>query len=113
MSCFRPLVIKDPIIDYCDSSSIISSSCKIFEINLLKVKKEDLEFSNAYEIEFCKKDKMHALISWFDIGFTNVPNKVYFSTSPFDTKTHWKQVLFWTNKDFLVQEGIILYKIKN
>ena len=111
MSCFRPLVIKDPIIDYCDPASIISSSCKVFEIDLLQVEKKDLEFSNAYEIEFTKKYTMHALISWFDIGFTNIPNKVLFSTSPFDTKTHWKQVLFWTNKDFLVEEGAFLHLI--
>lgn len=111
MSCFRPLVLKDPIIDFCDPTSIISSTCKIFEINLLKVKKEELEFSNYYEIEFCKKEKMHALISWFDIGFINIPNKVFFSTSPNDIKTHWKQVLFWTNKDFSVEEGkMILFQ---
>jgi len=111
MSCFRPCILKDPIIDHFDWSSIISSSYKILEINLLEINKEELEFSNFYELKFLRKGKMDAILAWFDIGFTNIPNKVFFSTSPYYPKTHWKQVLFWTKKDFFVQESKILLNI--
>jgi hypothetical protein len=69
------------------------------------VKKEEIDFSNLYDIELTKNDTMHALNSCFDVGFSKVPNKVFFSTSPFDSRTHWKQMLFLTNKDFSVEEG--------
>ena len=108
MDCFKPYVIKEPLIESCDPSSINSSICKVFEVDLYKAKKEDLDFSNSYEIEFNKKDKIHGLVAWFDIKFEKIPNQVYFSTSPYETRTHWKQTVFYTEKDFYVDEGKLI-----
>jgi len=52
MSCIKPCVMSEPIIDVCNRNLINSSQCKIFEIDLYTVKKEDLDFSSSYELTF-------------------------------------------------------------
>lgn len=66
MSCIKNLALTDPIIDYVTSKSMISDKCEILNINLLKVKKENLDFVAKFKIKFTAKDTMHALVCWFD-----------------------------------------------
>ena len=105
MSCIKPSVVSEPLIDICNWHSINSTHCKIFEIDLYTVKKEDLDFTASWEIEFTRKDMFNGLISWFDIFFDKLPNKVEFTTDPFSKSTHWKQVVFYTNVDMKVEKG--------
>lgn len=44
MSCFKNAVIGEPLVDVCPQKLINSSSCKILDIDLYTVKKEDLDF---------------------------------------------------------------------
>lgn len=108
MSCIKPSVISEPLIDVCEKVAINSSHCKVFEIDLYTVKKEDLDFSSNYELTFFRNDTVHGLIVWFDIYFDKVPNKVEFTTSPYSKATHWKQVIMYTDFDLFVEKGEIL-----
>lgn len=62
----------------------------VVDFDLVKMKKEDVEFANKYEIVFAKDEKVHALVAYFDVGFTNLENSVWLSTSPYVEYTHWK-----------------------
>ena len=108
MTVLRPTVMSEPIIDVCGSEYINTTSSKILEIDLYTVTKEELDFSSEYELTFIRSDSFSGLISWFDIGFTKLPNPIEFSTSPYVTATHWKQVVFYTEKDFSVNRGEII-----
>lgn len=108
MTCIKPSAMSEPLVDVCDKRAINSSECKIFEIDLYTVTKEDLDFSNSYEISFLRNDTVHGLLVWFDIYFDKLPNKVEFTTGPYDKNTHWKQVVFYTEHDLFVQKGEIL-----
>ncbi len=108
MTCIRPSVMGEPLIDVCDREAINSSHCKIMEIDLYTVTKEELDFSASYELTFFRNDTVHGLISWFDIYFDKLPNKVHFTTSPYSKSTHWKQVIFYTDFDLFVEKGEIL-----
>lgn len=108
MSCVKPAVMGEPLIDICNRNAINSSHCKVFEIDLYTVKKEDLDFTASYELTFFRRDTFHGLISWFDIYFDKLPNKVEFTTSPYDKSTHWKQVVFYSDIDFFVAKSKIL-----
>lgn len=108
MEIVKPYVFKEPLVDYCDKRMVNSSVCKIYEIDLYKVKKEELDFSKAYEITFFKNDTFNGLVTWFDIFFEKLPNKIQFSTGPFSTKTHWKQTIFYSEKDIFVTKGEIM-----
>jgi protein arginine N-methyltransferase 1 len=106
MNCIKPTVMGEPLIDVCNKNAINTSHCKIFEIDLYSVKKEDLDFSSTYELSFFRNDTLHGLIAWFDIYFSKLPNKVEFTTDPYSKSTHWKQVVFYTNIDLFVEKGI-------
>jgi len=108
MSCIKPCVMSEPLIDVCNKGAINSSQCKIFEIDLYTVKKDDLDFSSAYELTFFRNDTCHGLMAWFDIYFDKLPNKVEFTTSPYARSTHWKQVVFYSDFDLFVEKGEIL-----
>jgi len=66
MSCIKSLALTDPLIDYVTSKSMISDKCEILNIDLLKVKKEQLDFVAKFKLKFNTKDTMHALVCWFD-----------------------------------------------
>jgi len=70
--------------------------------------KNNLIFSAAYELTFFRNDTVHGFIAWFDIYFDKLPNKVEFSTDPYNKSTHWKQTIFYTENDVYVDKGEIL-----
>ena len=105
MSCIKPSTIAEPLIDVCPSNAIISSGCKILDINLYTVKKEDLDFSSKYELTFIRNDMFNGIVAWFECGFDKLPNKFKLSTNPYMKSTHWKQTIFYTDKDIEVRKG--------
>ena len=106
MSCFKKTVIGEPLVDICPQKLINSSSCRIFDIDLYTVKKEDLDFSSKYEITFTRdNDRFSGLVAWFDAGFTKLTNKFNLTTSPYHKSTHWSQTTFYTIKDLKVNKG--------
>lgn len=108
MSCIKPSALSEPIIDTCNKRAINSSVCKVFEIDLYTATVADLDFSSSYELSILRNDTVHGLLSWFDIYFDKLPNKVRFTTGPYGNYTHWKQTLFYLPKDLTVEKGEVL-----
>ena len=80
MSCIKQNVFQEPIVDICEKKAVNSNVCRILEIDLYTVTKEELNFSNQYELTFFRRDTVNALLTWFDCFFDKLPNKVHFST---------------------------------
>lgn len=108
MTCLRPTVMSEPLVDICEPEYINTNSYKLLDIDLYTVKKEDLDFSSAYELKFTRSDTFSGLLAWFDIVFENLPNPVEFSTGPYSKPTHWKQVVLYTEKDVSVSKGDVI-----
>jgi len=108
MSCIKQAVVQEPLIDIFNKNQLNSSICKILDIDLYTVKKEELCFSSQYELTFFRRDTLNAIVTWFDCFFDKLPNKVQFSTGPFSKNTHWKQVIFYTDKDIYVEKSEVL-----
>merc|ERR1712166_585934 len=51
------------------------------------------------------KDKVHAMVCYWDAEFSNLTRPVTLSTSPFKKSTHWKQVVFYLEHDLAVNVG--------
>ena len=106
MSCFKNAVIGEPLVDVCPQKLINSSSCRILDIDLYTVKKEDLDFASKYELTFTtNNDRFSGLVAWFDTGFTKLTNKYNLTTSPYHKSTHWSQTVFYTKNDLKVNKG--------
>ena len=102
MSCLSGAAMKEPLVDVCESNMIVSTQCMVLDLDLVTMKKEDVEFSNEYSIEMKRDDTVHALVAWFDTKFSNLHNPVTLSTSPYKKYTHWKQVVFYLDHEFIV-----------
>ena len=72
---------------------------------MLRVTKEELEFSNQYQVTFKRRDQVHALVAWFDAHFEGMGTYEVLSTSPFGRYTHWKQTVFYLNDVVNVENG--------
>lgn len=105
MTCLRASAMKEPLIDCCESNQIVSNSSLILDLNLVKCKKEDVEFSNEYNLTMMRDDKIHGLVAWFDCQFSDLKNPVTLSTSPYKKYTHWKQTVFYMEYDMVVEKG--------
>lgn len=69
------------------------------------MKKEDVEFSTSYCLTFQRRDTAHALVAWFDTEFSDLTYPVILSTAVDADYTHWKQAVFYLEKEFEVREG--------
>ena len=105
MSCIKQAAIAEPLIDSCDDEYLISTTCKIFDIDLYKVKKEELDFMSGYQIEFTEDTTFNGLVAWFNVEFNKVNKKVVLPTGPYDERTHWKQTVFYIEDDVEVDKG--------
>ena len=105
MSCLTPSVKVEPLVDTINPRVIVSNACKFFEFDINTVTKEELDFSAAYEITMNRKDRIHGIVSWFDIEFGNLDNVVRFSTGPRAEYTHWKQTIMYFDGEYQVQPG--------
>ena len=105
MNCIKEAAIAEPLIDNCTEEYIISSTCKIYDIDLYNIQKEQLDFMSGYEIEFDCDECFNGLVAWFNVSFNKVPNKVTLPTGPYDKPTHWKQVVFYIEDDIYVKKG--------
>lgn len=96
MSCLTSTVMREPLVDIVPSKGVVSSSCKILELDLCTMAPGDVEFVCGYQVKINHDDKVHGLIGWWDASFSNLPNPQLLSTSPFVKSTHWKQVVFYS-----------------
>ena len=108
MSCVKNVSFKDPYIDTFNKKNILSTIYPIFEVDLYKIKESEINFSNSYELIFNKNDNLSALAGWFDVEFSKTPNKIKFTTSPFNQYTRWKQTIFYLEKNIKVYKGSVL-----
>jgi protein arginine N-methyltransferase 1 len=90
MSSLSVAAMKEPLIDVCKGDMINSTYCKILDLDLCTMKKEDVEFTSEYSLTINRDDTVHALIAWFDTPFENLENPNNLSTSPYKKATHWK-----------------------
>lgn len=109
MSIMATSVFKDPMVDTVPTNAIMSDYCCILDIDLVKMKQEEVNFSSFYSIKMNYTDRVHALVTWFDTTFSDLTRPVCLTTSPFKKYTHWKQSVFYLDKPLDVRKGDVLY----
>ena len=108
MSSVKNVSFKEPLLDNLNKKNILSTICPIFEVDMYKIKEKEINFSNSYELIFNKNDNLSGIAGWFDVEFSKTPNKIRFTTSPFNQYTKWKQAIFYLEKNLKVYKGSIL-----
>lgn len=108
MSCLTPTVMREPLVDVCHQDMVMSSSCKVLELNLCTMQPGEVEFSSEYLLRCNYNDKVHGLIGYWDCEFADLEHPVTLSTSPFKRATHWKQTVFYLEHDLEVKKGDVI-----
>ena len=102
MKCIQKWVLSEPLVDPIDHHDILSTNFKFYEIDLKKVKKEELNFENKFELKIEIEGKIYGFVCWFDCYFSFGSKRIVLSTSPYKKSTHWKQTIFYLQKPFKV-----------
>merc|ERR1712195_39024 len=97
--------MREPLVDVVHSEMVMSNSCKVLQLDLVKMKKEEVNFSSEYCLKMNFKDKVHAVVAYWDTEFSNLTRPITLSTSPFKKSTHWKQTVFYLEHDLAVNVG--------
>lgn len=95
MSIIRPTVMAEPIVDVVEAQAVVTTECLLYDIDIKKVRPEDLEFAAKYRLTATKTDYLHALVAFFDVEFNHGTKQIKLSTSPMKKYTHWKQTVFY------------------
>ncbi|KAF9963665.1 type I protein arginine N-methyltransferase Rmt1 [Modicella reniformis] len=103
-SAIRRIALREPLVDTVDSKAIVTNACAFKHIDILTIKKEDLDFKVPFTLTANRNDFIHAFISWFDISFDACHKPVNFSTSPYGQYTHWKQTVFYTKDAMTIRK---------
>ena len=109
MQCMSRGLFKDPTVDVVPYQQIMSDYCKILDLDLVTMKKEEVEFSNFYEVSTLYNDQVHGFVVWFDTAFADLKHPVTLTTSPFMQTTHWKQSILYLDKPIRVRMGDKIY----
>lgn len=110
MTCLKQEGLSDPMLRKVSTKRINSDECCVYEIDMNTIIEDDLNFSNEYLVEIKQNnDHVSGLVSWFDIEFSSLSNKIKYTTSPYGTRTQWKQMSFYFDKDIPVNKGDVIY----
>eukprot|EP01064_Diplonema_japonicum_P014119 TRINITY_DN21647_c0_g1_i1.p1 TRINITY_DN21647_c0_g1~~TRINITY_DN21647_c0_g1_i1.p1 ORF type:complete len:355 (+),score=65.35 TRINITY_DN21647_c0_g1_i1:51-1067(+) len=105
--CIKTLAMLEPIVDVVEAKQIVTNHCKLIDLDLYKVSVDDLSFATPFRLSITKKNKLHALVVYFDVTFPG-HHPVSFSTSPTVKPTHWKQTVLYTQSILDGAKGDIL-----
>eukprot|EP01111_Echinosteliopsis_oligospora_P015426 TRINITY_DN6108_c0_g1_i1.p1 TRINITY_DN6108_c0_g1~~TRINITY_DN6108_c0_g1_i1.p1 ORF type:complete len:603 (+),score=183.95 TRINITY_DN6108_c0_g1_i1:130-1938(+) len=102
MDCMKEGVLREAQVDIVENKEIISAPCQLQAFDVMKMKKEDQEFTAPFELVIERDDvSCHALVSYFDTDFkwgsfngATTSTDITFSTGPHAKDTHWKQTVF-------------------
>jgi len=108
MSFVKNVSFKEPLIDSFNKNNILSNVFPVYEINLYKIKENEINFVSNFELTFNQSDSLSALAGWFDVQFSKVPNTIKFTTGPLNQYTKWKQTIFYLENDIKVTKGDIM-----
>lgn len=108
MQAMRAQSLAEPLVDLVDIDNCVSSFSPVFDCNLETVTEKELNFISTFKLHCPKKDMIHGIVAWFDVGFFHGHKQIVLSTSPKSDNTHWKQTIFYFDRVYPVEAGQIV-----
>ena len=105
MSCIRKFALIEPFVEIVDPDKVVTNSFLIKEVDIQTCTKEEIPFNTPFHLQIKRDDTLHALVTFFNIEFTKCHHKVAFSTFPDAKPTHWKQTVFYLDKEVKCRKG--------
>ncbi|KAJ3449010.1 arginine methyltransferase 1-related [Anaeramoeba flamelloides] len=108
MKCIQKLTYLEPLVDKVEPESIISNSTLLKTIDLMTVSVEEINFSKSFILTAQKDGNIDAFATFFTYSFNFCHKPIYISTSPDSYYTHWKQTIFYLEKNLPIYRGEVV-----
>jgi protein arginine N-methyltransferase 1 len=105
MTCIKKVALVEPLVDIVQPEQIVTNESNFFEIDIMTVTKEALDFDVAFSIKANRDDYIHAWVAYFTCSFNACHKTLEFSTGPQAEYTHWKQTVFYLHNYLTVSKG--------
>lgn len=97
--------MTEPLVDVVEARSMVTDACPVLSIDLYNVQLKDLDFKATFDLNVNTNSYAHAFIAYFDVRFSACHTHTGFSTGPHCEYTHWKQTVFYADKELMVHQG--------
>lgn len=108
MTCIKKIALAEPLVDIVEADQVISDHAAFFDIDILTVTKEELDFKRKFSLTCKEQDFAHALVAYFTCTFSACHKAISFSTGPNAEYTHWKQTVFYLHDPLALSEGDVI-----
>eukprot|EP00245_Coleochaete_scutata_P011689 TRINITY_DN4388_c0_g1_i4.p1 TRINITY_DN4388_c0_g1~~TRINITY_DN4388_c0_g1_i4.p1 ORF type:complete len:307 (+),score=44.90 TRINITY_DN4388_c0_g1_i4:341-1261(+) len=105
MSCVKRQAMLEPLVDTVDADQIVTRTCHVKSIDIGEMSKAETSFTAPFKLVATRTDYVHALVAYFDVGFTKCHKPLSFSTGPTKRQTHWKQTVLYLEDVIAICEG--------
>ncbi|EKX31119.1 hypothetical protein GUITHDRAFT_83399, partial [Guillardia theta CCMP2712] len=115
MSLMKRVAMFEPLVDTVHPDHICTSIRPLWNVDLLTAQKSDMQVDAPFELQAIRNDYVHALLIFFEVGFTQGHKPLWLSTGPHHKSTHWHQTVLYLNdvltiaKDELIQGHIKIF----
>eukprot|EP01061_Rhynchopus_euleeides_P015232 TRINITY_DN26073_c1_g2_i3.p1 TRINITY_DN26073_c1_g2~~TRINITY_DN26073_c1_g2_i3.p1 ORF type:complete len:383 (+),score=157.85 TRINITY_DN26073_c1_g2_i3:85-1149(+) len=100
----KQTALLEPLVDVVEPKQVVTTHDRILDLDLKTTKVEDLSFNSTFSIQLVKREKIHALVVYFDVLFDG-HNPIVMTTSPEQKTTHWKQTVLYLKDPFTCAKG--------
>ena len=66
MKCIKEVALAEPLVDTVEQSAVVSNSCTVLEVDIMTVRKEDLDFKANFSVRAARDDYARPSIRRFD-----------------------------------------------
>lgn len=107
MKCMLKDILREGHVEKCEGKHVVTKPNMICDLDLMTCNLTYSNFTFNFNLEVTKDSKMTSFVGYFDTYF-DLPEKVFFSTSPDSEPTHWQQVVFYLDQPVEVKAGDIV-----
>lgn len=104
MKCMKKDILKEAHVEKCEDAFVVTKPNVVYNLDIMTCDLNYSNFSYEFNLEVIKDSQLTSIVGYFDTFF-DLPEKVFFSTSPADTTTHWQQVVFYFDEPMAVKAG--------
>ncbi|XP_017074988.1 LOW QUALITY PROTEIN: protein arginine N-methyltransferase 8 [Drosophila eugracilis] len=108
LSAIRRKCESKAVVEHVTAGQVMSKVCLVKSLDLYTACRQSANFRFFYELKVTRNGWVHALVAYFDVGFSKSPHRISFSTSPSAPWTHWNQTVFYLETPLPVKSGEVI-----
>ncbi|XP_039491474.1 protein arginine N-methyltransferase 1 [Drosophila santomea] len=105
LSAIRRRCESKAVVEHVTGDQLMSRVCLVKSLDLYTERRQSAKFRSLFELKVMRNGWVHALVAYFDVGFSKSTQRISFSTSPCAPWTHWNQTVFYLETPLPVRAG--------